>query len=167
MSKDFKCDICGKEFETLQQVTGHKTGAHKTKRVDKEDRKKRVPVGVKQYTLKSNHTPGKVGRWVNDKGDRLQRFQDGGYEFVSDPDATESSDGLGSKKNKVVDRTTGEKAYLMEIDKELYDEDQAVKQEKLDLIDNQIKEGALNNQLGGAGYTKDEDGNDMIRYQPK
>jgi len=167
MSKDFKCEICGKEFETLQQVTGHKTGAHKTKRVDKEDRKKRVPVGTKQYKLKSNHSPGKVGRWVNDKAGRLQRFLDGGYEFVSDPDATESSDGLGSKKCKVVDSTTGQKAYLMEIDKELYDEDQAVKQGALDKIDKRIQEGSFNNSLGDAGYVKDEDGNDMIKYQPK
>ena len=86
---------------------------------------------------------------------------------MEDPDATESSDGLGSKKCKVVDSQTGQKAYLMEIDKDLYDEDQATKQAALDVIDNRIQTGKIDNQLGGAGYTKDEDGNDLIKYQPK
>ncbi len=163
----FKCEHCGDEFETQQQLNGHKMGKHKGQRTELSKRKERVPVGVKRYKLKANTKEGKMGRWVNDRGDRLQRFQDGGYEFVTDPGATESSDGLGSNKCKVVDSGTGMKAYWMEIDKDLYDEDQARKQADLDIVDNRIKKGAFNNQLGGAGYVKDEDGNDMIRYQPK
>lgn len=164
----YKCDKCDEEFETSKQLNGHKMGKHgRGERPEVAKRKERVPVGIKQYTLRSEHAPDKVGRWVNDRGDRLKRFQRGGYEFVDDPDATESSDGLGSKKCKVVDKRTGEKAYLMEIDKDLYDEDQAAKQAELDKVDNRIKTGKINNELGSAGYTKDEDGNDMIRYQPK
>ena len=163
----FKCEYCGDEFETKQKLNGHIMGKHRGERPEVSKRKERIPVGVKQYKLKSEHSPNKVGRWVNDRGNRLQRFLDGGYEYVEDPDATESSDGLGSKKSKVVDSNTGQKAYLMEIDKDLYDEDQEVKQAKLDDVDNRIKHGALNNKLGGAGYTKDGDGNNMIRYEPK
>jgi len=163
----YKCDQCDFEAETAQQLNGHKMGKHKRGDRTDEKRKKRIPVGVKQYKLKSEHSEGKVGRWVNDVGDRLKRFQRGGYEHVDDPDATESSDGLGSKKCKIVDSATGLKAYLMEIDQELYDEDQEVKQAELDKVDNRIKTGKINNELGDAGYTTDEDGNDMIRYKPK
>ena len=165
----FKCDECEKEFETQKGLQGHKMGAHTKKRGDRTDtkRKERVPVGVKQYKLKSEHSPGKIGRWVNDTEGRLNRFRQGGYEHVDDPDATESTDGLGSKKCKVVDKNTGMKAYLMEIDKDLYDEDQAAKQGELDKIDNRIRTGTINNQLGRAGYTHDEDGVDLIKYQPK
>ncbi len=53
------------------------------------------------------------------------------------------------------------KAYLMSIDKELYDEDQAAKQSKLDETDNRIKKGKLNDKLGDSGYDAG------IKYEPK
>ena len=158
---EFKCEQCGKEFDTLQKLSGHKTGAHKRGAEVVEKRKERIPVGIRRKKLNANIAPGKVGRWVNDEPGRLQAFQDGGYEFVNDPQATDSSDEVGSRKSKLVDRRTGKKAYLMQIDKELYDADQKVKQKRNDDIDNRIRNGTMDNKLGDAGYTAG------IKYEPK
>jgi hypothetical protein len=161
---DFKCELCDAEFDTKQKLAGHKNGKH---RVELQKRKERIPVGKRQYKLKSEQKEGKVPRWVNDRDGRLKRFQDGGYDFVDDPNEEESSDGLSGKKCKVVDSGSGMKAYLMEIDKDLYDEDQLDKQGEVDKTDKKIKAGQFNNTLGEHGYSKDGDGKDMIRYQPK
>ena len=163
----FKCDKCDKEFETERQLNGHMSGAHKRGEQESKKRKDRVPVGVKRFKLNANIAEDKVGRWVNDEGGRLQRFQDGGYDFIDDPNATDSNENLGTKISKTVDRGTGKKAYLMQIDKDLYDEDQLVKQGRLDEIDERIKTGKINNTLGDHGYSKDRDGKSMIKYEPK
>ena len=102
-----------------------------------------------------------MDRYVNDEGNRLQIFLDGGYEFVNDENATDSTDDVGTRISKVVDKGTGKKAYLMRIDKELYDQDQAVKQARNDEIDDRIKHGKINDKLGSAGYTAG------IKYEPK
>ena len=162
-----KCKQCDKEFETEKQLAGHIMGAHKRGADEASKRKERVPVGVKQFKLNANIPEGKVGRWVNDDTGRLQRFQDGGYEHITDPNATDSSDDLGTKISKVVDKQTGKKAYLMAIDKDLYEQDQRTKQGRLDIVDERIKNGNFNNTLGDAGYHKDADGKDMIKYEPK
>ena len=64
----FKCEHCDKEFETSKGLSGHVMGAHKRGDRTETKRKERVPVGVKQYKLKTNLREGKVGRWVNDRG---------------------------------------------------------------------------------------------------
>lgn len=158
---EFKCDKCDKEFDTIQKLNGHKMGAHKRSEEIQEKRKERIPVGIKRRKLSADIQPGKVGRWVNDEPGRLQAYLDGGYEFVDDPQATDKSDELGTRKSRIVDSRTGKKAYLMEIDKELYDEDQKVKQKRNDDIDERIKSGNIDNKLGGAGY------NAGIKYEPK
>lgn len=151
-----KCEKCDKEFETERQLQGHMMGAHKH-----TDRKERIPVGVKRPKMKANLPPNKVGRWVNDDPGRLQRFLDGGYEYVTSPDATDKSTDMGSKLSMIVDKGTGKRAYLMAIDKALYDEDQAAKQGKLDRVDDAIKHGKFENKLGDAGYDAG------IKYDPK
>jgi hypothetical protein len=161
---EFKCDLCDSEFDTKQKLAGHKNGKH---RAEIQKRKDRIPVGKRQYKLQAEHRQGKEPRWVNDRDGRLQKFLDGGYNFIDDPDATEGSDGISGKKCKVVDSGSGMKAYLMEIDKDLYDEDQLDKQGEVDKTDKKILNGQFNNTLGAAGYHKDKDGKDMIRYQPK
>jgi hypothetical protein len=153
---EFSCDICGKSFDTKQKVAVHRA----SHRDEVKSRKERIPVGVKRPNLQAKNQEGKVRRWVNDDHGRLQRFQDGGYEFVEDPNAAESTD-TGTRRSKIVDKRTGKRAYLMEIDKELYDEDQVLKQGRVDRVDKAIQEGTYENKLGGAGY------NAGIKYQPK
>lgn len=134
-------------------------------REKKQDRKKRVPLGSPHRKLSARNVPrGKVARWINDKAGRLQSAQAGGYEFVKD-DAVQVGDGaessntdLGSCVSQVVgtheDGSTM-RAYLMMIDKDTYEADQADKQEEIDKVDKAIVEGRLQNTLGAKGYIPD------------
>lgn len=112
----------------------------------------RVPLGqhrskmsVDAHKLPDNVVP----RWINDIGGRIRDAQDGGYQFVEDKnikvgDDPQQSQGIGSAVKMVVGTNedgSPMEAYLMTIDKELYEEDQADKQRVVDEIDNAIREG--------------------------
>ncbi len=81
---------------------------------------KRKPVGLRSPI---NRTPTRKGfkrRWVNDREDRIQMFKDGGYAPVQGDDGQIKTRRAGS----------GVTAVLMEIDEELYNEDQQAKYKK-------------------------------------
>ena len=75
-------------------------------------------------------------RWVNDTEDRLLRFTEAGWEFVTDKNLTVGEPTVNASKETgsvVVKRVGGDReAYLMCIDKEWYDEDQAAKSQAVD-----------------------------------
>jgi len=112
-----------------------------------QERRRRVPLGVPRLKLEVATTPGKVGRWVNDVGDRINAAIDGGYEHVTGPDGTQRKKVVGTKEDG-----SSMTAYYMEIDKELYDEDQAAKQAEIDVVDRQIKEGTFDQRPGDMRY---------------
>lgn len=133
---------------------------------ERRRRKQRVPLGghrskltIEGYDIPSN----KVARWINDKPGRLRAAQDGGYEFVEDPDSRvqvgeEPMTGREPLETKV-SRFVGPdeqgkpmKAYLMVIDKELYEEDQAEKQKIVDETDKAIKFGMVGAQEDDKRY---------------
>lgn len=133
------------------------------KRERPNNRKERVPLGAFRSKLS---VPGEliganeVGRWVNDKPGRLRDAELGGYEFVDDPevkvgeDAQDGRAGLGTKVSRVVgqeDDGTPITAYLMVIDKDLYDQDQAEKLRPLEEVDKAIEEGAVEGAQGEPG----------------
>lgn len=99
----------------------------------------RAPLAVKDFD-QTNY----VGRWVNDDGDRISMFLQGGYEFV-DKDTNvalaestvDSSSGLDSRMKKPVGR--GMFAYLMRLPRDLYEQDQKAKQKDLDSLVEAIK----------------------------
>lgn len=109
----------------------------------KIDRPKRTPL-YKQQALSAELRDGYERRWVNDLPGRIQAFQAAGWTLVDDK-SQDTSDvraqdatGLGSAVRRVVNKRTGASCvygYLMEIPKELYDEDQLEKQKQNDLID--------------------------------
>lgn len=119
----------------------------------KPGRKERVPLGILRQKLKADQREGYSRRWINDKPGRLDDAVAAGYEFVKDPDnglkIGEGNDvsqigGVGS----VVSRIVGQhedgrpmKAYLMEVDKDLWDEDQAAKMQALDEKEASIQRG--------------------------
>lgn len=87
-----------------------------------------------------------VARFVNDVEDRIARFIEGGYQFVSrDKDGNISigeatagtSSAVDSRIKKAVGR--GVVAYLLALPRELYEEDQAAKQREIDEIEDSIK----------------------------
>lgn len=115
--------------------------------------RKRVPLGKfrSKLTIDGFDIPkSKVARWVNDTPGRVRLAQEGGYELVRDKsrDTKVGEDplraqGMGDAISAVVGEREGQPllAYLMVIDKELYDEDQMDKQKPLDDMDRQIREG--------------------------
>lgn len=133
-----------------------------------EGRKVRVPVGVQRMKMSAPERKGYVRRWVNDEMDgRVNRFKEGGYEFVEDAtmqigdqNIGNENRNLGSRVSRVVGtQPNGEPklAYLMEIKKEFYDEDQLAKEKINREIDNAIKSGTLANKVASADqYTPTE-----------
>jgi len=140
--------------------------SRKQRAVNKKDR---VPFGGLQTKLQMSEADmqgfkerGTVPRWINDKDGRLERALNAGYTFV-DPESVPS---LGTKKlhqentdlndkvSKVVTRS-GEpfRAYLMEINKEWYEEDQAKKEEVNSRVDRSLRPVNQGGQSIESGYT--------------
>jgi hypothetical protein len=133
----------------------------------RKGRSKRVPLGQHRSKMSIENLGidrSKVEpRWVNDIGGRIRDAQDGGYRFVKDPHAQVGEDpmqsqGMGSAVNiRVGTHEDGSPmfAYLMTIDKELYEEDQADKQRVVDEIDDAIREGHHQSNYGDGKYRPD------------
>jgi hypothetical protein len=115
-----------------------------------ESRPKRIPISGNRDILAVKNIPtGKVGRWVNDVDDRVLKFRQGGWEFVTDKSLTvgektvESSSATGATISRQVGTKKNNEpliAYLMVIAREWYDEDQARKQEEVDSSEESIYE---------------------------
>ena len=123
-----------------------------------EGRARRVPLGANQLKLARKARPGMVGRWVNDTPGRIQRALQAGYEHVF-----ESTDQDGEEKpvSTIVGVTEGGHplvGYYMEIPKEFYDEDQLAKQEQVDSVEDAIRLGNIEGQVGQDGRYVPEDG---------
>ena len=134
--------------------------------VRKQEQKKgkvaRVPFGGTRYKLQLSDADNEgfkrrrmVPRWFNDQDGRIQRALSGGYKFVKPEHATSLGSGAihqgntdeGSRVSKIVSK--GEpviRAYLMEISKKFWTEDQAAKQKINDKVDEALAAG----QSGGA-----------------
>ena len=99
--------------------------------------KVRIPVGAARDILTvQGQDPNYVYRWVLDdpkRPGRLQRFKDGGYEIVTDVSETgDKSVDRGKKLGSAITRPDGSSTLvLMRISKEWYDEDQALKADKI------------------------------------
>jgi len=109
----------------------------------KKQRPDRIPVAESRNRLTVEGKVDRVNfvqRWVNDVDDRIPRFKAAGYEFVN-------NDGISVGDDTVDYRSTtdtsivrkgvggGKVAYLMQIPREWYEEDQAKKQARVDEIE--------------------------------
>ena len=129
--------------------------ANPRKSEQRKDKKQRVPFGANRTKLQvEDDIPGYKLRWFNDIDGRLQRAQDGGYEFVNRNEVPRLGQGeihqdnsdLNSRVSKVVSR--GEpviRAYLMKIKSKWYDEDQRAKE----AINREIDEALRDSKPGG------------------
>lgn len=133
------------------------------RRADREGagRQSRVPLGVARAKLSVPQRPGFVRRWVNDAEGRLMQAEQGGYQYATDQslqigavDIDNVNRDLGARVSRVVDKTTGQKAYLMEIKEDFYAEDQADKAAKVAEKDQLIKTGKLDD--GDSRYIPDK-----------
>jgi len=125
-----------------------------TRKSEQEQGKRvRVPFGgmrlkmqLSDEDLKSFEARKMVTRWFNDHPGRIDRALGAGYSYVS-PERVPSlgqgalhGDGKDPESNKRVSIVAGKgadafRAYLMEIPKQYYDEDQALKEERNKLTD--------------------------------
>lgn len=133
---------------------------------------RRTPLGQFRSKLSIdgyNIPDSKVARWVNDVPGRVQNALEGGYQLVRDPqrEVDVGDDPLRTRKvDSAIAVTVGERdgkpltAYLMVIDKDLYDEDQRDKQKPLNEMDDAIRRGAVE---PGEGQYIPKEG---IKYEP-
>lgn len=113
---------------------------------NRAERPSRVPLYEQrnQLTLKDKDD-GLVYRFVNDKSDRIYKFQRAGWEHVTTKHMevgdyeVEPHQELGNVICRQVN-SDGTKAYLMCLPKELYNEDQARKQEENDRLEEAMEE---------------------------
>ncbi len=123
-----------------------------------ESRVKRTSIGTRNVLTVAGKDPNYVYRIINDSGDRVQEFMEAGYELVK-----EGSVSVGDKKvNKASSEGTvsqvsvgqGQKAFVVRIKKEWYEEDQAAKQVRVDELENSTKAKALDGTYGKLEITR-------------
>lgn len=134
-------------------LTREQREAKRTEGREDTGRNARVPLGVARSKLSVPGRPGFVRRWVNDLEGRLMNAEQGGYQFATDqslqsawigsPDIDNVNRDLGARISRVVDKSTGQKAYLMEIKEEFHKEDQELKAAKVAETDRLIAKGKL------------------------
>lgn len=125
------------------------------------ERAKRAPLGAPRLKLKIEEEPSVVRRWVNDGDNRLHDAVEGGYRYVmgdvevGTPDVGSGNTDVGSRISKVVgtkEDGTPLRAYLMEIPREFYAEDQAAKEEKTKATERSILTGNIDGQAHDGRY---------------
>lgn len=128
-----------------------------TKAVEpKKVRKPRRPVGVTNRLDVVNQDPGRVYRIINNDPARLAQFDAAEYRVEN---VTEHMPGArkgtkGSNIDNVFHAGGGQTQVLVSVDKELYDEDQALKQAKVDATEAQIKNKSADGLQGFYGDVK-------------
>jgi len=134
----------------MANLTREQREAKRATERNESGRSTRVPLGVARSKLSVPVREGYRRRWVNDTEGRLLQAQEGGYQYSQDTklqigaqDIDNENRDLGSRVSRVVDKSTGQKAYLMEIKEEFYKEDQEAKAAKVRATDDLIKRGKL------------------------
>jgi hypothetical protein len=114
-----------------------------TKKITKGSRPQRVPVGQVGKLNVTNQDPNKVYRFVNDRDNRVEMFEQAGWVVEKAADhqigyrRADSSSAEGTAARISVG--LGDHSILMSIDKDWYDEDQIAKAKKIDATEETIK----------------------------
>jgi len=114
--------------------------------------RKRIPLGTRNV-LTAPKRDGFVRRFVNDKGDRVQRFKDAGYSIVGD-DIQVGDPKIGRPEqlgSSVSVPLSGgnQRAVLMEIPEKHYKEDYAAAQNKITEQENEMKRSSISQSKDG------------------
>jgi len=115
-------------------------------------RTQRVPIGTRKVLTVAGKDPDYEYRIINDSGDRVQEFLDAGYELVDASSVrvgdkrVNSATPEGSKAQISVGQ--GQKAFVVRIRKEWYQEDQAKKQAHVNELEQATKAKALDGTYG-------------------
>ena len=115
-------------------------------------RVKRVPIGTRNVLTVDGKDPNYEYRIVNDTSDRVQMFKDAGYEIVSANNIRVGDKRVGqaSAEGSIsqVSVGNGDKAFVMRIKKEWYQEDQARKLAEVKNLEDATKQKALDGTYG-------------------
>lgn len=115
----------------------------------KADRPERIPVaGPRNVLTVANKDPNFEYRFVNDTGDRIERFKAGGWEVVTSEDEVgDKKVDRGTKLGSAITKAVGGQvtAVLMRIPKEWYMEDQAAKQAEIDALEATMRQTSNEN----------------------
>lgn len=117
-----------------------------------KERARRTPInGTRNRLNVRGQEPGFVYRIVNDVDDRVQTFQEMGYEIVTDKAVTVGDKRIANptQEGSPVKVSVGQgiQGYVMRQKKEYYDEDQATKQRAVDEL-----EGSMHKEAKGEGF---------------
>lgn len=116
-------------------------------------RPKRTPVGARNRLTVSNKEAGYTYRFVNDEDDRVELFKENGWEIAPAKDVqigqgrrvdVASPEGTAS----VISVGGGQRAALMRIPNEWYEQDQKDKQAEISRLEQTMKEDATKGNYG-------------------
>jgi hypothetical protein len=114
-------------------------------------RPKRTPLGQRNRLSFGKQDPNFVYRVINDQDERLQQAQEAGYDFVvSDEPLGDKRAAEGGKIDSRVSKPVGNgiRGFLMRIPKEFYEEDQAAKMGKIEVMEKALKPDTRKGEYG-------------------
>ncbi len=123
-------------------------------------RPNRVPVsGQRDILTVENKDESNIYYWTNDVDDRIQRFVDGGYSFVTADGklvGTRQVDSTGKSIGSIVSKNVGlgVTAYLMAISREWYEEDQKAKQDSITAVEESMRNSGQDGNYGDVKISK-------------
>ena len=122
-------------------------------------RPQRVPVGTRNVLTVNGKDPNYEYRIINDSGDRVQEFLDAGYELVQ-ADSVRVGDkrvNAASSEGSLAQISVGQgqKAFVVRIKKEWYEEDQRTKQQRVNDLEAATKAKALDGTYGKLEISRD------------
>ena len=116
-------------------------------------RPKRTPLSSRNRLSIKNKEAGYTYRIVNDEDDRIERFQEAGWETCAEEKVgavgdrrVDNTSSLGSTSHFSVGK--GTKAVLMRIPDDWYKEDQEAKQREIDAVENTMKDDRSRSDYG-------------------
>lgn len=142
-----------------------KRGPGRPKNESRAERVSRVPLGAPRLKLDFPQVTDKVRRVLNDVDSRLDDALNGGYNFVDRVENLSTSDVIpgntdtGSRTSKIVgvkDDGSPLRAYLMEIDRETYEADQAAKADRIKEVEDTIRSGNIDGKASDGRYIPTE-----------
>ncbi|MBL0233202.1 MAG: hypothetical protein IPQ08_06015 [Chitinophagaceae bacterium] len=122
-------------------------------------RPQRTPIGTRNVLTVAGKDPNYVYRIINDSADRVAEFMEAGYELVANESVkvgdkrVNKSSAEGSVSQLSVGQ--GQKAYVVRIKKEWYDEDQRLKQVRVNELEAATRNKALDGTYGKLELTRD------------
>lgn len=122
------------------------------------ERRKRTPVaGARDVLTVNGKDPNYHYRWVVDSPGRVQRFQDGGWDVVSeDHEIGQATVDKSTKVGSAITKASGDgrTLVLMRILKEWFNEDQEAKNQRLDALEASMRQEAKEGRYGGIDISR-------------